>query len=94
MKFYPNYPIVKEEAKLKFQLITENLIKSIFHNELRPGLIHWSQQLESYISEFGLYFTKDEHLNLIHLYLELLYTPDLDLSIIDYICNILNKLLQ
>jgi hypothetical protein len=94
LKFYPNYPMVKEEARLKFQFVIENLIKSIFYNELRPGLIHWSQQFESYISEFGLYFTKEEHLNLIHLYLELLFTPDLDLSMIDYISNILNKLLR
>ncbi len=47
-----------------------------------------------FISEYGLYFTKEDHINIINIYLDVLLTPSLDLPLVEHFSNILIELLK
>ena len=90
----PNIEIIKENAYSEFKEIKHNLTKSIVLNEMRPGLMHWTTRLETYINEYGLCFKKSDHISLIQLYVEVMNTPDIDFIIINLCLNILVDLLK
>ena len=46
------------------------------------------------MSEFGLYFTKEEHIQLIQIYLEILFSPESDFPMVEHFSNILTQLLK
>lgn len=48
IKAFPNFQtVIKSEAKNYFQEIKQNLVKAIYYNETRPGLLHWTNRLEA-----------------------------------------------
>lgn len=94
IKHLPYFDKIKQNAFYEFDQIKNNLAKSIILNELRPGLVHWTSRLQTFINEFGLFFTKNDHLKLIEIYLEVISTPDIDLVIVDMSFSILVELLK
>jgi len=79
-KYLPFNDSIKQQGYDLFEEIRENLSRIIQLRELRPGFSHWSSKLQRFISLYGLYFTKTDHIKLIHLYLSILTINDLDFS--------------
>lgn len=94
IKHLPYFDKTKDSAVKEFSEIKSNLAKSIILNELRPGLVHWTSRLQTFINEFGLFFTKDDHLKLIKIYLKLMTTPEIDLVLVEMSMAILIELLK
>ncbi len=46
IKYFPNFATIKIEAKNSFNEIKENLVRSVYFNETRPGILHWTNRLE------------------------------------------------
>ncbi len=90
----PYFDKIKSNGFVTYEEIKKNILLSIALNEIRPGLIHWSNRLIVFIHEYGLFFTKDEHVRLIKLYLKLVYTSDLDLPTVEVGLNVLYELLK
>jgi proteasome activator subunit 4 len=90
----PYFDKIKTSARASFAEIQNNICVSIALNEIRPGLIHWSNRLIVFVHEYGLFFTKSDHLQLIKLYLELTLTPELDLPTVEVCLNVLFELLK
>ncbi|CAF0736207.1 unnamed protein product [Didymodactylos carnosus] len=79
-KYLPYYENIKKQGFDSFNEICENLSRIIQLRELRPGFSHWSSKLQRFISLYGYYFTKEEHLRLVDFYLSILSIKDLDYS--------------
>ncbi len=79
-KYLPFNDSIKQQGYDLFEEIRENLSRIIQLRELRPGFSHWSSKLQRFISLYGLYFTKTDHIKLIQLYLSVLSIDDLDFS--------------
>ena len=79
-KYLPFYETIKRQGYELYDEIRENLSRVIQLRELRPGFSHWSSKLQRFISLYGLYFTKADHIKLIQLYISILSIPDLDFS--------------
>ncbi len=94
VKHLPYFDKIKINALEELNLIKQNLAKTIVLNELRPGLVHWTTRLQAYINEYGLCFTKQDHLNLIKIYIELISTENIDLTIVDLCFSTLVELLK
>jgi hypothetical protein len=90
----PNIDAVKANAYHDFEKIKYYLTKAVTMNELRPGLMHRSNRLQTFINEYGFYFTKADHIGLIKLYLGLINTTDLDLTLISICLSVLVDLLK
>ena len=90
----PFFAKVKANAFASFEEIKANLAETLATNEYRPGLVHWTNRLVTFINEYGLFFTKEDHLKLINIYINLMLVPNLDLSVVDLCLGILNELLK
>ncbi len=85
---------VNEYAVCSFTEIKLNLSKSLVFNELRPGFTYWSEQLLCFLDENGLFFTKQDHIQLIKIYLEVIQLPEIDLIIVELGLDVLTVLLK
>ena len=85
---------VNEYAVCSFVEIKQNLSKSLVLNELRPGFTYWSEQLLFFLDDNGFYFTKQDHIQLIKIYLEVIQMPDIDFIIVEIGLDILTVLLK
>jgi hypothetical protein len=94
LKQLPYFDKIKSNALNEFERIRLNLSKTIVLNELRPGLVHWTNRLQTYINEYGLFFKKEDHIQLIKIYLEIIATKNIDLTIVDLCFSILIELLK
>jgi len=94
VKFLPNFSKIKANAFQDFEEIKRNLFESLAINEYRPGFAHWTNALNIFIWEYGLFFTKEDHIRLIKLYIEVMITPNIDFPIIVICLEILEKLLK
>ena len=94
IKHLPYVEKVKQSALNDFEEIKRNVAKSILLNEIRPGLAYWTNRLQSFINEYGLCFDKEDHLRLIHIYLQIIFTDDVDLVLVDLCFGVLTELLK
>lgn len=94
IKHLPYFDKTKKNALQEFAEIKSNLAKALILNELRPGLVHWTSRLQTYINEFGLFFTKDDHIKLIKIYLQVIVTPQIDLVLVEMSFSLLTELLK
>ena len=90
----PYFDKIKANAFHAFAEIKKNLFESLAINELRPGFSHWTNALNIYVFEYGLFFTKEDHLMLVKLYMEVMLTPDIDFPVVMICLGILEKLLK
>lgn len=94
IKHLPYFNKIKANAFNELELIKTNLAKSVLLNEIRPGLVHWTNRLQTFINEYGLFFSKSDHLRFVRIYLEIIATPDIDLVVVDLCFSILVELLK
>ncbi|XP_044747476.1 proteasome activator complex subunit 4-like [Coccinella septempunctata] len=85
---------IYEEASEELKIIKTNLLKSFLARELEPGFLLWSIRLVQYIKLYGYLFSKEDHIRLIKLYLEVLKIRKQDPICISKWCNTLNLLLK
>ena len=90
----PYFDQIKESGFESFEEIKRNLTESIVLNEIRPGFLHWTNRLIVFIHEYALFFTKEDHIRFIRLYLNVIQTPNIDLSTVDFSLNALTELLK
>ena len=90
----PNLDLVKANALQELKEIKQNLTKAIVLNELRPGFMHWSNRLQTFINQYGICFKKKDHIALIEIYLEMIFTPNIDLGIVCICLTVLVELLK
>ncbi len=90
----PYFDKIKAHAYQAFNEIKKNILESVAINEIRPGLVHWSNRFIIFMHEYGLFFTKEEHLQFIKLYIEIMLTPDIDLTTVDMCFDVLEELLK
>jgi proteasome activator subunit 4 len=94
LKQLPYFDQIKKFGFETFREIKHNILKSVVLNEIRPGILHMTNRLTLFIHEYGLFFTKEEHIMLIKLYIGIITTPNIDLPIVDICCNLLIQLLK
>ena len=90
----PYFDQIKASGFKAFEEIKRNLTEALVLNELRPGFIHWTNRLIVFIHEYGYFFTKEDHIKLVKLYLNVVQTPNIDLSTVDFCFNALVELLK
>ncbi len=90
----PNFSKVKVNAFQSFNELKHNLSRVILLNEIRPGFFHWTNRLIIFIHEYGLFFTKEDHIRLVKLYIQVMLTPDIDLPVVDLCFQVLTDLLK
>jgi len=90
----PYFDKIKQNAFQAFEEIQSNLAECIALNEIRPGFVHWTNRLIIFIHEYGLFFTKEEHIRLVRVYIELMLTPSIDLPTVDLCFQVLTDLLK
>ncbi len=93
-RLLPNQQELRTYAYSEFKEIKNNLAKSVVLNELRPGLMHWTTRLQTFINEYGICFKKTDHISLIQFYLEVIHSPNIDFGIINICLSILVELLK
>ncbi|CAF4503506.1 unnamed protein product [Rotaria socialis] len=93
-KYLPFYDSIKRQGVNKFDEIRENLSRTIQLNELQPGFSFWSNALKEFITLYGFYFTKDNHLKLVNFYLSVLSITDLQYTSVKICCELLSTLLR
>jgi hypothetical protein len=90
----PYFDKIKLNAFEAFEDIRSNLAECLIRNEIRPGFVHWTNRLIIFIHEYGLFFTKEEHIKLINVYIQLMLTENIDLPTVDLCFQILTDLLK
>lgn len=90
----PYFDKVKACALKTYDNIKQNLVESVVLNEIRPGFTHWTNQLITFLHEYGLFFNKQEHVRLVKFFVQVITTPDLDLPTIDFCLSALFELLK
>lgn len=76
-QYLPCYQKIEQQASALFEEIRENLSRSIQLDEFRPGFVVWSYKLKEFISIYGFFFTKLDHVKIIQFYLSLLTINEL-----------------
>ena len=77
-QYLPFYDAIQEQSSRSFDEICENLSRLIQAQELQPGFPLWSSKLQQFISLYGFYFTKKDHIKLINVYLSILSIQSLN----------------
>ena len=94
LKHLPYFEKIKANTFAEFDRIRVNLAKALVLNEIRPGVVHWTNRLQTFINEYGLFFTKENHLQMIKIFLEIIFTENIDLAIVDLCFSVLVELLK
>ncbi|TKR87481.1 hypothetical protein L596_011872 [Steinernema carpocapsae] len=94
LKYLPYADDVETEGDQWFVKIKTGLSQSIFKREIRPGLIYWLEELERYVAQYSLRFTKEDHINLIKLFYSVVTMKDCDFRLVKCSCRVLNNLLS
>ncbi|CAF4666080.1 unnamed protein product, partial [Rotaria magnacalcarata] len=92
-RYLPFYDSIQRQAYEKFDEIRMHLSRIIQLREIRPGFSIWSSKLQQFISLYGYYFTKADHLKLIDFYLSILSIDNLSLTNVQICFNLLQVLL-
>lgn len=93
-RYLPYAGALDEEALKMFNKIKLNLSKAIALGDINPGVEIYSNKVISYLKLYGLKFSKDDHIILIQIYIQLIHLPDLEPSKLNLFCVILLKLLR
>ncbi|KAF1771043.1 hypothetical protein GCK72_002868 [Caenorhabditis remanei] len=72
LKKLPYRAELEEQANRHFQMIKKGLAESILLNDAETGFWHWTMELDRYIDFYGRRFSKEEHIQLIRIFLPLL----------------------
>jgi hypothetical protein len=93
-EYLPFHQLIKQQGFELFNEIREHLSQAIQLAELEPGFSFWSNKLEQFISLYGFYFTKNDHLKLIQFYLSILSINNLNYSNVKICFDMLAELMK
>lgn len=71
LKKLPYGAELEEQANQHFLMIKKGLAESILLNDAASGFCHWTMELDKYIDYYGRRFSKEEHIQLIKIFLPL-----------------------
>ena len=94
VRHLPYFEKIKKNAFDDLEALKKNITESLLLNELRPGFVSWTNRLIIFIHEYGLFFTKEDHIKFIKIYIDVMLTPNLDLPIVDLCLQVLTDLLK
>ena len=93
-KLLPYAESIDQESQSYLCEIKSNLSKAVLLRELRPGCVAWTGRLNRYLNLYGFKFSKEDHVNFIKLYYELILIADLEASMISLFASTLNALMK
>ncbi|CAG0888612.1 unnamed protein product [Cyprideis torosa] len=93
-EFLPYADRIDEESSKHLANIKANLGRSILLGDFRPGALAWVVRLFRYIRLNGYKFSKEDHLQFIHLLMRVFVTPDMDYNVMNKFGQTLNILLK
>ncbi|XP_077299850.1 proteasome activator complex subunit 4-like isoform X2 [Arctopsyche grandis] len=88
-RLLPYHQQLDAESESLLKKIRTNLGRAVVLRELKPGAAVWTARLIKYIKLYGLKFTKECHIELIHLVYELIIIPDLEPLKLHKFCTLL-----
>ncbi|KHJ46471.1 HEAT repeat protein [Trichuris suis] len=94
LKYLPYYDQACIEADAWLSEIKCGIGESLLKRETPDGLSYWFTQLDSYICIYGMRFAKEDHVNFIRITYGLATTPDLDISLVTSLCELIGLLLK
>ncbi|CAI2354209.1 unnamed protein product [Caenorhabditis sp. 36 PRJEB53466] len=71
LKKLPYYAELEEQANQHFLMIKKGLAESVLLSDASTGFCHWTMELDKYIDFYGRRFSKEEHIQLINIFLPL-----------------------
>ncbi|XP_021936150.1 proteasome activator complex subunit 4B-like isoform X2 [Zootermopsis nevadensis] len=77
-KLLPYANQLDEESVRMLSEIKANLGRAVMMREMRPGCGMWTARLSKYVKLYGMKFSKEDHLNFIHLMYQLVTIPNLE----------------
>jgi hypothetical protein len=92
-KYLPFHEYIEQQGFQLFDEIRENLSRTIQLDELHPGFAVWSRELKRFMSLYGFYFTKIDHIKLINFYLSVLSITELNYDYVEICLDMLHDLL-
>ncbi|XP_064386719.1 proteasome activator complex subunit 4-like, partial [Halichondria panicea] len=87
-------PSPKSHAHQQIKEIKQNLSHSVQKCELWPGALYWTNRLKSFLRVYGLHFSKEDHVHLIHLLFELVTGDNLESPLLGTWSTLLTHLLK
>ncbi|RWS28736.1 proteasome activator complex subunit-like protein [Leptotrombidium deliense] len=91
-KHLPYYASLKDEALNLFKTIKGNLTRSILLSEAHS--MNWIENLVKYVKLYGRHFSKNDHIYLVNLFLEVVIVPGLDPRKVHWFIVVLYDLLK
>eukprot|EP00095_Tigriopus_kingsejongensis_P000186 maker-scaffold41_size498431-snap-gene-0.12 protein:Tk00186 transcript:maker-scaffold41_size498431-snap-gene-0.12-mRNA-1 annotation:"proteasome activator complex subunit 4" len=82
------------EARQSFVQIKSHLCQALALREIRPAGLIWMTRLSKYMRHYGFLFTLEDHLDLIHIILEVLFLPECDPFMVNKAAGVLVFLLK
>ncbi|XP_078590168.1 proteasome activator complex subunit 4-like isoform X2 [Branchiostoma floridae x Branchiostoma japonicum] len=93
-KLLPYADCLDSESNEFLSEIKSNLGRAVALRELKPGAVHWTARLGTYIRLYGRKFSKEDHVMFVKLYYELMTIPDLELPLVQKFAQMLTTLLK
>ena len=84
----PYFDQMEAESSAWLLEIKQGLAQSVINGDYRPGLIVWSTRLEQYMRLYGRKFSKEDHIQLVKLYFELVVDEHMEVSIVVRMCQV------
>ncbi|CAF0813651.1 unnamed protein product [Adineta steineri] len=81
LQYLPHSELIPKQAHASFEEIRKNLSRTIQVSEFQPGFTLWTRKLKEFMSLYGFYFTKINHVKLIKFYLSIISTIDISYSV-------------
>ncbi|KAK9875517.1 hypothetical protein WA026_007908 [Henosepilachna vigintioctopunctata] len=85
---------IDQQALQELELIKTNLTKCLLAGEIKPGFLVWTLRFDLYIKLHGFMFSKEDHINFIKIYLEVLTIEKQELFMLMKWCSTVNILLK
>ncbi|XP_068688324.1 proteasome activator complex subunit 4-like isoform X1 [Montipora foliosa] len=93
-RFLPYKDQLDEESNKFLSEIKYNLGRAVIFKETSPGILYWSNRLTNYLKLYGRKFSKEDHLNFVHIFFELTSAPKLDPQYVIAFGHVLIQLLK
>ena len=93
-KYTPICDSIKKQAPNMFDEIKSHLSRLIQFGEIECGFSFWSNKLADFITLYGFYFTKTDHIKLVNYYIFILTIDNLNYTHVRTCFNQLRLLLR
>uniref|UniRef100_A0A915A2Z6 Proteasome activator Blm10 mid region domain-containing protein n=1 Tax=Parascaris univalens TaxID=6257 RepID=A0A915A2Z6_PARUN len=94
LSLLPYFADLQKEADTRFSQIKAGLGISTLAHEPYPGLALWLNETISYVRDFSLRFTPEEHIELVLFAYTVVVEPDIEAVVIDKAIELLNEIIE